>query len=117
MSKIFRQIRLASPIVQEVNDDDSDWGDTQKTLHIGNNVKESVHSYGNIVIKTLPNDSHKSKIEIDLTDVDSPAEELTIKLRKVQICDDNGNNAYIYILCSEAFEADASFVPPDGLGS
>jgi len=115
MSRVFIKANLASPIFTEVDDDDTDWTNTAKTLHVGSEAKESIHSYGNIVIKTIPNETHKSKLEIDLTDVTPGDGDLTIKLRKVQICDDNGKNGYVYMLCSQAFGGDNGFLPPEGL--
>jgi hypothetical protein len=120
---IFSQVKIAGPLFTEVGEGGDDgWVDVDKTLHIGHANKASAHSYNNIVIKTLPSDEsngdgkYLSKLEIDLTDVDSEDGSLTVKLRKVKICDDNGNNGYVYMLCSEAFGGDAGFVPPEGLG-
>ena len=118
MTKVFIDTKSASPIFTEVDStSESDWQQVNKTLHIGNENKDSIHSYNNFVVKTVANDTHKSTLEINLKTVtdNSSAEELTIKLRKVQICDDNGNNAFVYMLCSEAFEADSGFVAPPGL--
>ena len=94
----------------------TDWSAENKQLVVGVDDAASVMSYSNIIIKTVADDTFKTKLEIDLTDVDSEDGSLTVKLRKVKICDDNGNNGYVYMLCSEAFGGDAGFVPPEGLG-
>tara|TARA_B110000495_G_C22764536_1_gene447583 strand:+ start:267 stop:635 length:369 start_codon:yes stop_codon:yes gene_type:complete len=121
MAEISKGMKSASILFHEVSaDDEADWTKVKKTLHVGSAKPESIYCYNNIVIKTVVNQEEEvlSKLEIDLSDVisDSPVEELTIKLRKVQICDDNGKNAYIYMLCSESFEEDQGFLPPAGLG-
>ena len=116
---IFGEVKTVGPFYTEVSGGGSEeWIDADKSLHVGHTAKESIHSYNNIIIKTIPSESTEefvSKLEIDLTDVDKADGSLVIKFRKVQICDDNGKNGYVYMLCSEAFDGDAGFVPPSGL--
>jgi hypothetical protein len=115
MTNVFKTAKTPGFLFLEVSsEDNADWTAVSKSMHVGNNNENSVDSYNNFIVETVPNDSYKSTLKIDLSEVknNSPAEQLTIKLRKVQVCDDNGNNAYVFMLCSEAFEADANFNLP-----
>jgi hypothetical protein len=116
---VFGQVKTTGHLYTEVSGSgELEWEDADKSLHVGHTAKESIHSYNNIIIKTIPSETtgeFLSKLEIDLTHVDSADGDLIIKLRKVQICDDNGKNGYVYMLCSEAFGGDSGFVPPSGL--
>lgn len=117
MKKIFSDAKLASPIYTEVDDDEAEWGDSKKTLHVGSDNGDSIHSYGNIVIKTTPDATHVSSLEIDLTDVEPSDGSLKLKLRKVKVCDGNGNTGQVYVLCSEVFQSDTDFNSGDDLMS
>ena len=116
MSRVFIKANLASPIFTEVDDDDTDWTNTSKTLHVGSEAKESIHSYSNIVI-TTPDQTFPSKLEIDLSDVEASDGSLKLKLRKVKVCDGNGNTGQVYVLCSEVFQSDTGFNSGDELMS
>ena len=115
MSDVFPEGRLPGVIFIEIDDKDKDWTQMEKTMHVGRPIADSIHSYNNIIIKTLPSATHKSKIEVDLTDVEPTDGNLSLKLRKVKVCDGNGNNGEIYVLCSEVFGTDSGFNTGDGL--
>jgi hypothetical protein len=118
-SKVFISTRPASLFylrAPEGGETSVNWTEKNKELIVGVDEAESAMSYSNIVIKTVADDIFKTALEVDLSDVDPDDGDLTIKLRKVQICDDNGKNGYVYMFCSEAFGGDDGFIPPSGLG-
>ena len=99
-----KKMSWAGPIKFKIPDKTAEsFSEKNKSLIFGDTNKESALSFSNVVLKTCGDEDIPAKLEIDLTNVAKTDGELTIKLRKVQICDDNGVTADIYMLCSEAF--------------
>jgi hypothetical protein len=120
MSKVFLDSRSANPLMFKVPDggeDSVDWASKNKQLIVGVDDSASVMSYSNIVIKTTPDQTFPSKLEIDLSDVEASDGSLKLKLRKVKVCDGNGNTGQVYVLCSEVFQSDTGFNSGDELMS
>jgi len=114
---VYRGVSKTSPIMYKAQEEAVNWADKNKELVIGTESPSSVFSYSNIVIKTTPDQTFPSKLEIDLSDVEPSDGSIKLKLRKVKVCDGNGNTGQVYVLCSEVFESDTGFNSGDGLMS
>ena len=114
---VYKKVSKAPPLMYRAQEEDVNWSEKNKELIVGTESPDSVFSYSNIVIKTTPDQTFPSKLEIDLSDVEASDGSLKLKLRKVKVCDGNGNTGQVYVLCSEVFQSDTGFNSGDELMS